>query len=64
MATLAEQIQALEAQAFAIERNPANIVGGVKAYDSGRQTFLKPTAQRKLDKINQQLDALFDQCEA
>lgn len=64
MTTRAQQIEALEHQAFSIERNPANIVGGLKAWDSGRQTTLKPAAQRKLDKINAQLEALLDQCEA
>jgi hypothetical protein len=62
--TLAEQIQALEHQAFSIEHNADNIVGGLKAWNSGGQTHLKPAAQRKLDKINAQLDALLDQCEA
>ena len=61
---IAEQIEALETQAARIEHDPDNFVGGSKAYYSGLQTFLKPAAQRKLDKINAQLDALFDQCEA
>jgi hypothetical protein len=64
MTTTAQQIEVLEAQALRIERNPDNIVGGLKAWNSGRATQLKPAAQRKLDKINAQLDALFDQCEA
>lgn len=62
--TLAEQIQALEALAARLENNPDNIVGGLKAWNSGHATQLKPAAQRKLDKINEELDALFDQCEA
>ena len=60
----AEQKHELEAQAARIEHNPDNIVGGSKAYYSGLETFLKPAAQRKLDKINQQLNALYDECEA
>jgi outer membrane protein OmpA-like peptidoglycan-associated protein len=64
MTTRAQQIEALEHQAFSIERNPANIIGGLKAWNSGDKTTLKPAAQRKLDKINEQLDALLDQCEA
>lgn len=64
MATLAEQIQALEMQAQRIENNPDNIIGGLSAWNSGYRTELKPAAQRKLDKINKQLDALYDQCEA
>lgn len=64
MTTRAQQIEALEHQAFSIERNPANIIGGLKAWNSGGKTTLKPAAQRKLDKINAELDALLDQCEA
>jgi hypothetical protein len=62
--TIGQQIKELEAAALRIEHNPDNIEGGKQAYYSGRQTHLKPAAQRKLDKINRQLDALFDQCEA
>jgi len=62
--TRAEQIRELEAQAARIENNPDNVIGGEKAYYSGLETFLKPAAQRKLDKINQQLNALYDECEA
>lgn len=62
--TTAQQIQALEAAIARIEYNPDNVIGGSKAFYSGMQTFLKPAAQRKLDKLNAQLDALLDQCEA
>ena len=62
--TLAQQIQALEAAIARIEHDANNVIGGSKAYHSGMQTFLKPAAQRKLDKLNAQLDALLDQCTA
>ena len=62
--TTAQQIQALEAAIARIEHNPDSVIGGSKAFYSGMQTYLKPAAQRKLDKLNAQLDALLDQCEA
>ena len=62
--TIAEQVRELEASIARIEHNPDNVVGGLKAWNSGKQTFLKPSAQRTLDKLNAQLDALLDQCEA
>ena len=62
--TLAEQINALEAAIARIEHDSYNVIGGSKAYYSGAQTFLKPAAQKKLDKLNSELDRLLDQCEA
>lgn len=62
--TLFEQITALEAAIARIEHNPDSVIGGSKAYYSGHQTCLKPAAQRKIDSLNKQLDALLDQCEA
>jgi hypothetical protein len=62
--TLAEQIRALEAAITRIEHDSSNVIGGDKAYHSGAQTFLKPAAQRKLAKLNKELDQLLDQCEA
>ena len=47
-----------------LENNPDNVVGGLKAWNSGLTTYLKPSAQRTLDRLNAQLDALLDQCEA
>ena len=64
MTTLAQQIQDTEAAMLRLEHNPDNYIGGLKAYNSGRQTFLKPAAQKKLDKLSRQLDQLLDQCEA
>lgn len=62
--TTADQIRELEMSIARIEHNPDSVIGGSKAYHSGMQTFLKPVAQRKVDKLNAQLDALLDQCEA
>lgn len=64
MQTLAQQIEDTEAAMLRLEHNPDNYQGGLKAYNSGRQTFLKPAAQKKLDKLSRQLDSLLDQCEA
>jgi len=62
--TLAEQIRALEIAIARIEHDSSNVIGGDKAYYSGYTTFLKPAAQRKLNKLNSELDRLLDQCEA
>ena len=62
--TLIERIQHLESEALRIEQNADNVIGGAKAYYSGERTYLKPAAQRKLDKINRELNALYDQYEA
>jgi hypothetical protein len=62
--TLFEQITALEAAIARIEHNPDSVIGGSRAYYSGHQTYLKPAAQRKIDSLNKQLNALLDQCEA
>jgi hypothetical protein len=64
MTTLAQQIKDTEAALMRIEHNPDNYAGGLKAYNSGRQTYLKPAAQKKHDKLTQQLDQLYDLCQA
>jgi len=62
--TRAEQIKLLKTQILRIEHNPDNVIGGLKAWNSGLTTYLKPSAQRTLDRLNKELDALLDQCEA
>lgn len=62
--TRAEQIKLLEMQILRLEHNPDNVIGGLKAWNSGLTTYLKPSAQRTLDRLNKELDALLDQCEA
>ena len=42
----------------AIEGDYVNIQGGLKAWCSGRQTFLTTTAQRKVDAIERKKDRL------
>jgi antirestriction protein ArdC len=64
MTPLAHQIADIERQISIIERTAANYIGGDKAYYSGRQTFLKPAAQRKVDLLNKKLDVLLDIVEA
>ena len=58
------KIRELERAIARIERDYSNVIGGSAAYHSGKQTHLKPAAQKKLDKLNRELDQLLDQCEA
>lgn len=58
--TRMDRINELEAAALRIQRNPDNIIGGLKAFNSGYETHLKPAAQRKLDKINSEMGILLD----
>jgi hypothetical protein len=62
--TLFDRITVLEAAIASIENNPDSVIGGSKEYFSGRKTYFKTAAQRKLDSLNKQLNALLDQCEA
>jgi len=62
--TRAEQIKLLETQILRLEHNPDNVIGGLKAWNSGLTTYLKPSAQHTLDRLNKELDALLNQCEA
>jgi hypothetical protein len=59
-----DRIQELEKAIARIEHDYTNVIGGSAAYHSGKQTHLKPAAQKKLDKLNRELDQLLDQCEA
>lgn len=56
-------VQEIELQIFKIENDPSNVVGGLKAWNSGRQTVLTKTAQKKLDALNSKLDKLLDDTE-
>lgn len=62
--SIVEQIKDLELQLVRIEHTPDSYQGGSKAFYSGLQTFYKPTVQRKVDKLQKALNALYDQCEA
>jgi ribosomal protein L24 len=59
-ASKVKRIKELEKEILRIEHNPDYVVGGMKAWSSGAQTFLKPAIQKKLDKLNSQLDSLLD----
>jgi transcription antitermination factor NusG len=55
-----DRIKAIEKEILRIEHNPDYVVGGMKAWSSGAQTFLKPMVQKKLDKLNDELESLLD----
>lgn len=59
-----DRIHELEKAIARMEHDYTNVIGGSAAYHSGKQTQLKPAAQKKLDKLNRELDQLLDQCEA
>jgi hypothetical protein len=61
--TKAEQILDLELKLVVIESTPENYLGGLKAYISGKQTYYKPSVQKRVDSINKKLAALYDNCE-
>lgn len=42
-----------------IEGDPQNTVGGIKAWNSGRETFLTEGATKKIELIRQRQDKLF-----
>ena len=62
--TRPERIAELNKSILRIEHDYTNIIGGLKAWDSGRQTELKPAAQKKLDKLTRELDKLQDEITA
>lgn len=64
MSALTDTIAELELQLLRIERHPDSYQGGSKAFYSGLQTFYKPSVQRKVDKLQERLNALYDLCEA
>ena len=59
-----DRIHELEKAIARMEHDYNNVIGGSAAYYSGYETQLKPAAQKKLDKLNRELDQLLDQCEA
>ena len=48
--TKLERIAELNKSILRIERDYTNVIGGLKTWDSGRTTELKPSAQKKIDK--------------
>jgi hypothetical protein len=64
MSHITDTIAELELQLLRIENHPDSYVGGSKAFYSGYKTEYKPTVQRKVNKLQKALNALYDQCEA
>jgi hypothetical protein len=56
--TRLERIEELNKSILRIEHDYTNIIGGLKAWNSGYTTELKPAAQKKLDKLTRELDQL------
>ena len=59
--TRLERIAELNKSILRIEHDYTNVVGGLKAWDSGRETELKPAAKKKLEKLTRELDQLTDE---
>lgn len=57
-------IAEIEHQLLRIENHPDSYVGGSKAFYSGYKTEYKPSVQRKVNKLQERLNALYDKCEA
>lgn len=46
-----------------IEMNSSNVIGGHKAFFSGRTTELTPAAKRKIEAIERKMEKLADGCD-
>ena len=64
MTTKYKQIEALEKAIARLEHTESSYIGGAKAYHSGAKVEMTKTAKAKWDKLNAQLDAILDTCEA
>lgn len=64
MSDITDTIAKLERELLRIEHTPESFVGGLKAFYNGAEVFYKPAVQRKVDKLTERLNALYDQCEA
>lgn len=62
--TTVDEIKRIESQILRLENNPDNVVGGIKAWNSGYEIQYKKSIESKLAKLNKQLDKLYDLCEA
>ena len=62
--TYSEQIAELEKQISIIEANPYNVIGGLKAWTSGRTTELRPVVAKRLKALQKRLDLITDTFEA
>ena len=61
--TYSEQIAELEKQISIIENNHDNVCGGMKAWSSGLQTYLKPGAEKKVAALNKKIAKLYELAE-
>lgn len=50
----------LELKISIIESNPDNYIGGAKAYNSGKETFLKDAALKKIAALNKKIDRIYN----
>ena len=55
-----ERINQLELEVARLTNNPDNVIGGWKAWSSGCATQLKPRIQKRVDKLEKEIDALTD----
>ncbi|HLA88213.1 MAG TPA: hypothetical protein VJL10_09330 [Anaerolineales bacterium] len=63
MAKPADNICFLYDQIAAIENNPDNVIGGSKAFFSGKKTYLKDSVLRKIAKLNEKIEKLAETME-
>jgi hypothetical protein len=54
----------IEKEILRIEANPDNVIGGMKAWNSGRTTELKPAVAKRLKALQKRLDQITDTFEA
>ena len=55
-----ERINEMERQVIRLTSNPDNVCGGLKAWESGRTTYLKPRIQQRVDKLEKEIRTLTD----
>ena len=55
-----EKCTEIEKQILRIEANPEHVLGGLKAWNSGRTTELKPVVAKRLKALQKRLDQITD----
>jgi len=58
---MTKSVQQIELDILRIETNPKSYCGGEKAYYSGNRTYFTDAAQKKIDRLNKQLEKLLDE---
>jgi hypothetical protein len=53
-----EECAEIEKEILRIETNPSNVIGGLKAWNSGRTTELKPAVAKRLKALQKRLDQI------